>query len=66
MSSTAIEKQPDTDPRELAAWERYRSDLDGLDGGEYEEAEQHAWDRLQADLLAISREAEPEHSSIGL
>lgn len=66
MSSTAIEKQPTTDPRELAAWERYRSDLDGLDGGEYEEAEQHAWDRLQADLLAISREAEPEHSSIGL
>ena len=66
MSSTAIEKQPDTDPRETAAWERYRSDLEGLDGGEYEEAEQHAWDRLQADLLAISREAEPEHSSIGL
>lgn len=66
MSSTAIEKQPSTDPRELAAWERYRSDLDGLGGSEYEEAEQHAWDRLQADLLAISREAQPEHSSIGL
>ena len=66
MSSTAIEKQPSTDPRELAAWERYRSDLDGLDGNEYEDAEQHAWDRLQAALLAISRAAEPEHSSIGL
>lgn len=66
MSSTAIEKQPSTDPRELAAWERYRSDLDGLEGGEYEEAERHAWERLQADLLAISREGEPEHSAIGL
>lgn len=65
MSSTAIEKQPAGDLRELAAWERYRNDLEGLDGSEYEEAEQHAWDRLQTDLLAISREVEPERSAIG-
>jgi hypothetical protein len=37
------------------AWSAYRAALGGLDGKEYEAAEETAWDRLQRRLAEIPR-----------
>jgi N-formylglutamate amidohydrolase len=37
------------------AWASYNASLRDLEGREYEEAEAHAWDRLQRRLTEIGR-----------
>ena len=48
---------PDTDqdPRTVRAWQLYLDSLQGLTGGDYESAEQRAWERLERMLAEIAR-----------
>lgn len=39
------------------AWQQYRDELDGLTGKAYVNAEERAWDDLQATLAEIARHA---------
>jgi hypothetical protein len=48
------------------AWSDYADRLRGLEGAEYERAEQDAWEQLQATLDAIdAAEAPLDHPSVG-
>jgi hypothetical protein len=49
------------DPRTVRAWHLYLDSLSGLTGGEYEAAEQRAWDRLERMLAEIARNPAPTH-----
>lgn len=49
---------PDLQRRDDAvaeAWQHYREQLDGISGRAYENAEESAWEDLQADLEEIER-----------
>lgn len=41
------------------AWSDYAMSLEGLEGAEYDVAEQEAWDRLQETLHAIAGDESP-------
>jgi hypothetical protein len=47
------------------AWDEYAERLRGLEGEEYDRAEQEAWDELQAALREIGAAAAPGDDSVG-
>ena len=46
------------DERTRSAWEDYRISISALEGGEYEEIEPDAWERLQRELHDLADERE--------
>jgi hypothetical protein len=54
MTATAPRQDSERDGAERDAWSRYREDLRGLAGREYEDAERQSWDRLQERLDEIA------------
>ena len=41
------------------AWAEYAASLDGLEGAEYDLAEQEAWERLQDTLRTLAEDGPP-------
>ena len=50
---------------EQQAWQDYADRLRGLEGEEYDRAEQEAWEELQAALREARGEAAPADDSVG-
>ena len=44
---------PQLEQETRRAWEGYADSLRGLEGAEYDQAEEEAWERLQATLRAL-------------
>jgi hypothetical protein len=58
MTTTAPRQDSERPGAERDAWARYREDLRGLAGREYEDAERASWDRLQRRLGEIEGRGE--------
>jgi len=56
MTATAPRQDSERPDAEQEAWDRYREDLQGLEGREYEDAEGPSWERLQRRLREIARD----------
>lgn len=57
---------PNTGQETRQAWSDYADRLRGLEGAEYDRAEQDAWEQLQAALDAIDAAEEPlDHPPVG-
>lgn len=52
---------PNVEQETRRAWAQYADRLRGLDGGEYDAAEQDAWDELQTALQALGAPVAPLH-----
>jgi hypothetical protein len=50
---------------EQQAWQDYADRLRGLEGAEYDRAEEAAWEELQAALREARGEATSEHDTVG-
>jgi hypothetical protein len=55
MPTFAADQELDRLEAEREAWSAYRASLAGLEGREYELAEEEAWEELQRRLAEISR-----------
>jgi hypothetical protein len=52
---------PDVQHETRRAWRDYADSLRGLEGADYDRAEQEAWDHLQATLHALGGGETPLH-----
>ena len=52
------------EPPDRQMWQDYLDRLKGLEGAEYERAEQEAWEELQAALKRAGREPEPPADAV--
>jgi hypothetical protein len=59
MPTTPTRPEQEQAERTAGAWATYSLQTAGLEGGEYEEAESQAWERLQRELEAIAASSEP-------
>ncbi|HEU4656499.1 MAG TPA: hypothetical protein VFR97_03200 [Capillimicrobium sp.] len=55
MPTFAADQELDRLEVEREAWSAYRAALDGLEGRDYELAEEEAWERLQRRLADLPR-----------
>jgi hypothetical protein len=56
ISDQKARRLADIEARERQAWENYSGSLRGLEGRDYEEAENQSWDRLQTKLKQLGEE----------
>jgi hypothetical protein len=56
ISDQRARRLADIGARERQAWDTYNDSTRGLDGADYEEAENESWDRLQRRLRELEDE----------
>jgi hypothetical protein len=56
ISDQRARRLAEIDARERQAWEIYSDSVRGLEGRDYEEAENQSWDRLQRSLRELEDE----------